>query len=168
MSPYPRHSRLATWNTPVVDNFSLSLAAFYLQTLLFGLYVVLFIISAYLLYKNKGTTGKALLALVLFMFTLAAGDTALTQYYLFGQLLREHDPVLRLKHIYVKMILYITNNLFASIALVHFSFNVQATLFLRLELIATSMLYLMEASLAGSRYARHSGASINSWIRNVG
>lgn len=62
--------------------------------------------AIYLLTKNKTTAHRILSVVGISMFALATGDIGLTHYYLFQKLLRGHDPVLRLKHIYAKIFLY--------------------------------------------------------------
>jgi hypothetical protein len=71
--------------------------------------MVLFIISVYLLYKCKAPTQRAYLASAVVMFTLGTADIILTHYYLFGHMLKGQDAVLRLKHIYAKLIIYSAN-----------------------------------------------------------
>lgn len=74
-----------------------------------GIYVVLFGIASYLLYKKRATTHWLFFVATISMFLLAAGDIGLTHHYLFGDLLKGNDPVLRLKHVFAKIFIYVAS-----------------------------------------------------------
>lgn len=77
-------------------------------SLLQGIYVVLFGMASYLLYKKRAATHWLFSLATILLFALATVDIGLTHHYLFSDLLKE-DSVLRLKHVFAKVFLYVTS-----------------------------------------------------------
>jgi len=76
-----------------------------LETFLYGLYVILFAICVYVLWRKK-TLSWVLLASAVAMFALATADIAYTYYLIFGKLLQ---GTLGLNELRPKFWLYVTN-----------------------------------------------------------
>ncbi|KIM43707.1 hypothetical protein M413DRAFT_387096 [Hebeloma cylindrosporum] len=91
------------------------IGAVMLETFLYGLYVILFAICVYVLWRKK-TISWVLLAFAVAMFALATADLGYTFYLIFGQLMKGS---LAVKELRPKFWLYVANNVLADSLLLY-------------------------------------------------
>ena len=81
-----------------------------METFLYGLYVILFSICVYVLWRKK-TLSWVLLASAVAMFSLASADITYTYYLIFGKIMKGN---LEIKDLMPKFWLYVTNKCVSS------------------------------------------------------
>ncbi|KAF8895288.1 hypothetical protein BD779DRAFT_715080 [Infundibulicybe gibba] len=106
-SPYP------PYNAPAY----MYIIAILFETLLYGIYIALFFVCVHILLHNKRTAQSPLLVLAILMFAISTADIGVTYAYLLRCLLR--GEIAPFKHIYPKLILYITNTVLADTLVIY-------------------------------------------------
>ncbi|KAF8869936.1 hypothetical protein BD779DRAFT_631453 [Infundibulicybe gibba] len=118
----------STRSVPVYDFYTTSyppfnapaymyVAAILFETLLYGIYIVLFFICIHILLRNKRTLQLPLLVLAILMFSIATADIGVTYAYLLRYILR--GEIAPFKHVYPKFMLYVTNNVLADTLVIY-------------------------------------------------
>lgn len=130
-------------------------SSYLFESLLYGILVVLSVVAAALLLKNKSSNHwRWLLSAGCIMLTLATADLVLGYYILFTYTLKQKPASFRL--IYPKYFFYVTNNVIADCLVLHRCFMIwgrdkRVIAFPLFALIATSVCgYVLQAAVTSS------------------
>ncbi|KAF8880555.1 hypothetical protein BD779DRAFT_1675893 [Infundibulicybe gibba] len=126
-------------------------AAILFETLLYGIYIVLFFICVHILLRNKRTLQLPLLVLAILMFSIATADIGVTYAYLLRYILR--GEIAPFTYVYPKFILFVTNNVLADTLVIYRCYAVWSH---NKRIIIFPCILLLAATICGYGATSHS------------